>query len=176
MASVHQVQVQNSYQLFHICHAFQPSSISLLRLGNKFLISSLFLVTKLQIIVSRSHRLTAFHSQFQWTHISISLQPLWQWRLKLYLNGIKRVIIHLSVSKNYGFHTIVSDYFYRSPIPIPTSMGAWCAHKRQQGQTFHITESKIHINYSENHDSALMLVLCYFYMSPPLSNPHPYHC
>ena len=32
----------------HICHPFQPSSISLLRVGNTFSISALFDVTKLQ--------------------------------------------------------------------------------------------------------------------------------
>ena len=32
--------------------------------------------------------------------------------------------------------------------------------------TIHITESKIHISYFENHDSTLMLVFHYFYMSP----------
>ena len=32
--------------------------------------------------------------------------------------------------------------------------------------TIHITESKIHISYSRNHDWTLMLVFYYFYMSP----------
>ena len=45
--------------------------------------------------------------------------------LSLELNGIEGVIIHLSVPENYGFDTIISEYFYRSPF-----MGARCAHKR----------------------------------------------
>jgi hypothetical protein len=32
--------------------------------------------------------------------------------------------------------------------------------------TIHITESRIHIGYSENHDWTLMLVLYYSYISP----------
>ena len=32
------------------------------------------------------------------------------------------------------------------------------------GETIHITESKIHISYYENHDSTLLFY--YFYMSP----------
>ena len=35
-----------------------------------------------------------------------------------------------------------------------------------RGITIHITGFKIHISYSENHDSTLMLVFYYFYMSP----------
>ena len=80
-------RVQNSYQLFKknhyltlmlysnifTCHPFQPSSISLLRVGNAFSISSLFDVTKLQKNVLMCHRLAAFHSQCQWTRIFISL-------------------------------------------------------------------------------------------------------
>ena len=56
------------------CHPFQPLSISLLRVGNTFLIS--FNVTKLQKIVLMSW-LAAFHSQCQWTrtHILIPYHP-----------------------------------------------------------------------------------------------------
>ena len=43
-------------------HPFQPSSISFLRVGNTFSISSPFDVTKLQTIVLMYHRLLAFHS------------------------------------------------------------------------------------------------------------------
>jgi hypothetical protein len=32
--------------------------------------------------------------------------------------------------------------------------------------TIHITEIKIHISYSKNHDSILVLVFHYFYVSP----------
>jgi hypothetical protein len=52
------------------------------------------------------------------------------------LNGIERVIIHLSVSENYGFDTIISGYYLDSV-------------------------SKINISYSENHESTLMSVLYY---------------
>ena len=55
---------------------FQPSSISLLRVGNTFSISSPFDVTKLQKIALMSYRLAAFHSQCQWTFISISHTPM----------------------------------------------------------------------------------------------------
>ena len=47
------------------------------------------------------------------THILIPYQPYGDGD-NLDLNGIERVIIHLSVPENYGFDTIVSDYFYRS--------------------------------------------------------------
>jgi hypothetical protein len=45
---------------------------------------------------------------------SYPLPPLWRWGLNLDLNSIERVIIHLSVPKNYGFDTIINYYFYRS--------------------------------------------------------------
>ena len=64
-----------------------------------------------------SHRLAAFRSQRQWTRIFISLITfLWRWGLNLDLNDIERVIIHLSVPNNYGFDTIISEYFYSLPI------------------------------------------------------------
>ena len=40
------------------------------------------------------------------------LTPLWQWGLNLDLNGIGSVIINISVSENYGFDTIISDYYW----------------------------------------------------------------
>ena len=49
--------------------------------------------------------------------------------------------------------------FTGRPFPQPTFTGARGAHKRH-----HIIESKIHISYSENHDSTLFF-FC-FYMSP----------
>ena len=51
------------------CHPFQPSSNTLLRVGNTLLISSPFDVTKLQNNALMSHRLAAFYSQCQWTRI-----------------------------------------------------------------------------------------------------------
>ena len=44
------------------------------------------------------------------------LPPLWRSELNLDLDGIKRGIIHLIVPKNYGFDTIISEYFYKSPF------------------------------------------------------------
>jgi hypothetical protein len=38
--------------------------------------------------------------------------------------------------------------------------------------TIHITESKILISYSKNHDSPLMLIFYYFYMSSLLTLVH----
>ena len=78
-------RVQNSYQLFEkpwfdsnvVFYYFYvsplPTVVHIIAKGNTFSISSLFDVTKLQKIVLRSHRLAAFHSQYQWTHIFISL-------------------------------------------------------------------------------------------------------
>ena len=43
---------------------------------------------------------------------SYPLPPLW----RLDLNDIERVIIHLSFQENYGFNTIIREYFYRSPF------------------------------------------------------------
>ena len=54
------------------CHSFQPSRISLLRVGNAFSVSS----PLLQKNVLMSHRLAAFHSQCQWTRIFLSLTNL----------------------------------------------------------------------------------------------------
>ena len=81
------------------CQLFQPSSISLIRVGNTFSISSLFDVTKLQKIVLMSHRLAGFHSQCQWTRIFLSLTT--SMGLYLDLNGIERVIIYFSVPEKH---------------------------------------------------------------------------
>ena len=40
----------------------------------------------------------------------------------------------ISVPKNYGFDTIICDYFYRSPFTTPNFTGATGAHKWHQGQ------------------------------------------
>ena len=55
------------------CHPFQPSSISFLRVGNTFSISSPFDITKLRKIVLMPHWLAVFHSQCQWTRILLLL-------------------------------------------------------------------------------------------------------
>ena len=45
---------------------------------------------------------------------------------------------NISVSENYGFDTIICDYFYRSPFttPSPTFTGARGAHKWHQGYIY----------------------------------------
>ena len=51
------------------------------------------------------------------THIPIPYHPYGKGdSLNLDLNGIEGVIIHLNVPENYGFYTIISEYFYRSPF------------------------------------------------------------
>ena len=49
------------------------------------------------------------------SHSSL-LTPLWQWGLNKDLKGIERVI-HLSIPENYGFDTIICDYYsyHRDP-------------------------------------------------------------
>ena len=54
--------------------------------------------------------------------------------------------------------------FTGRPFPHPTFTGARGAPNGIRGITIHITEPKIHISYSENHDSTLFFY--YFYMSP----------
>jgi len=44
------------------------------------------------------------------------METQWKWGLNLDLNVIEGVIIHLSVPQNFGFDTIISEYFYRSPF------------------------------------------------------------
>jgi len=65
--------IRHYSSIIFTCLPFQPSFISLLKVGNTFSISSPFDVTKLQKIVLMSHRLTAFHSQCQLTRIFLSL-------------------------------------------------------------------------------------------------------
>jgi hypothetical protein len=50
------------------------------------------------------------------------------------------------------------------PFPYPSFTGPRGAYQQHKGITIHITESNIHISYSENHDSTLFFY--YFYMSP----------
>ena len=60
------------------------------------------------------------------------LPPLWRWGIILVLNGIERVIIHLSVPENYGFDTIILNIFKDRP----SFKGARCAHKRHHGYNY----------------------------------------
>ena len=126
--------VQNSFQLFQktiiqhyssiifMCPPFQPSCMPLLR------------VVLSQSVLFWCYKIT---EKLSWCLIdwqlsvpnvnghanSYPLQPLWQWGLNLDLNSIEIVIIHLSVPKNYGFDTIMSDYFYRSLLTTPQHYG-----------------------------------------------------
>ena len=116
-------RVQNSYQLFKTpwfdtnvvfyyfyMPPFQPSSISQLRVGNSFSISSPFDITKLQKKLSWCQIDWKFSILSVNGHVySYPLPPLW----RLDLNYIERVIIHLSVPENYSFDAIISEYFYR---------------------------------------------------------------
>ena len=56
-------------------------------------------------------------------------------------------------------------YYQCRPIPPPHVRLLEVHINGIRSITIDITESKIHISYSENHDSTLMLVLYYFYMS-----------
>jgi len=69
---------------------------------------------------------------------------------------------NMSVPKNYGFDTIICEYFALSQIPPLRVLDVHLNGIR--GIIIHITEPKIHISYSENHDSTLFFY--YFYMSP----------
>jgi hypothetical protein len=110
--------------------------------GSTFLISSPFDVTKIQkencLDVSSTGSFPFPMSMN--THIHIHHHPYGD---ILDLNGIERVIIHLSVPENYGFNTIICGYFYRSP-PLQVLE----VHINGiRDISIHITESKIHISY-----------------------------
>ena len=70
---------------------------------------------------------------------------------------------YLSVPENYGVDTIIIDYFYRSFFLTPPLWVLELHINGIIGISIHITESKIHISYSENHDSTLMLVFHYHF-------------
>ena len=61
---------------------------------------------------------------------------------------------NISVPENYILTLLSVIIFTGRPFPHLAFTDARGAHKRHQG---HITESKIHISYSDNHDSTLML-------------------
>ena len=111
-------------------HPFQPSPIALLRVGNTFSISFYFDATKYQKTVLMSHRQADFHSQFNGHAYSYHLLLLWRWRLNFDLNGIERVIIHLSVPKKTIVTTPLSVNIFTGS---PSFMGARGAHKRLYG-------------------------------------------
>ena len=75
------------------------------------------------------------------------LTPLWEWGLNLDLNGIERVIIHLGVPENYGFDTIISDYY-----------------------SYHRDQNSYQLFRKPRFD--LMLVFYYFYVSPLPTHAH----
>ena len=130
--------IRHYSSIIFTCYPLQPSSISLLKIGNTFSISSLFDATKLQKIVLMSHRLAAFHSQCQCTRIFISLTNPMAMRTHLGFKHIERFNIHLSVPENYGLDTIICDYFYRLPFNTP-SPPLWVlegSHKRHHGYNY----------------------------------------
>jgi hypothetical protein len=54
---------------------------------------------------------------------------------------------NISVPENYGFDNIICDYFYMPPFPTPT----FTVHINGiRGIITHITETKMHIRYSES--------------------------
>ena len=68
----------------------------------------------------------------------------------------------ISVFPNTTVPTQLSVIIFTGrPFPHPTFTGARNPHLVNgiRGITIHITESKIHISYSENHDSTLILLL-----------------
>ena len=150
------------------CHPFQPSSISLLRVGNTFSISFPFDVTITKKLSWCLTDWTLSISNVNGDAYSYPLPPLWWWGLNLDLNDIERVIIHLSVPKKTMVSTLLSVNTFTD---CPSLMGARGAHKRHQGYNY----SYHRVQNLNNPDSTLMLIFYYFYMSP-LSNPSPYHC
>jgi hypothetical protein len=78
------------------------------------------------------------------------LTPLWQWGLNLVLNGIERVITHLSVPENFGFDTIISDCY---------------SYQRDQSSYQLFRKPRFDINFG---------LLVFLRVTP--SNPHQYHC
>ena len=57
-------------------------------------------------------------------------------------------------------------YFQCRPFPLPHLRVLEGHINGIRSIPIHITDSKIHISYSENHDWTLMLVFYYFYMLP----------
>ena len=82
-------------------------------------------------MVLMSHRMVALHyiPNVNGHAYSYPLPSLWRWGLNLDLNDMERDIIHLSVPENYGFHTIICDYFYKSPFITPTFYSSQCSRK-----------------------------------------------
>ena len=87
-------------------------------------------------IVLASHRLAAFHSQCQWTSIFVSLTTAMLMRTQPGFKRHRESHYSLQVPENYGFNTIISDYFNKLPFSTPTFMGARGAHKRHQGYNY----------------------------------------
>jgi hypothetical protein len=62
-----------------------------------------------------SYRLAAFHSQCQWTRIFLSLTTHMAMGTQLGFRRHQKSHYYTRVPENYGFDTIISEYFYRSP-------------------------------------------------------------
>ena len=59
-----------------------------------------------------SHRLAALHSQCQWTRIFLSLATPMAMGTQLGFKQHRESHYSLHVPENYGFNTIISEYFY----------------------------------------------------------------
>ena len=70
--------------------------------------------------------------------------------LRVHLNGIKGAIVHLSVHENYGFGTIISEYFYRYGLEVHINVIT--------GITIHITESKIKKSWFDTNVGLLLFL------------------
>ena len=102
--------------IIFVCHPFQPSSISLLMVGNTISTTSPFDVTKLQqqkFLVS--HRLAAFHSQWQWTRRFLSLTTLIA--METWIQTASSESLFIPVFPKTMVSTLLSvNIFYRSPF------------------------------------------------------------
>ena len=72
---------------------------------------------------------------------------------------------NISDSENYGFDTIICDLVLQVTLSHILPLRVLEVHPNgTRGTIIHITEPKIHISYSKNHDSTLFFH--YFYMPP----------
>jgi hypothetical protein len=125
------------------CHAFQPSPISLLRVGNTFSISSPFDITKFQKIVCRPHRLAAFHSQCQWTRIFVSLTTPIAMEIQLRFKRHRQSHYSSQCSRKRWIRHLSMIIFTGLPFSPPNLWGLEVHINAIRVITIYITESKI---------------------------------
>jgi hypothetical protein len=149
-------------------HSFQPSSISLLRVGNTFSIISPFDITNSQ------KKLSWYLIDWQLSipivnghAYSYALPTLWRWGHKL---GFKRH--RESRYSSQCFRKLWFRHYYQIIIFTgrPSFMGARGSQTVSRVLLLISSSSKF-----KNLYSTLMLVFYYFYMSSH-SNAQPYHC